>query len=145
MKTFLRTALASALAALALTLAGCGGGGPGKTKMDTKEFTAAFAGADAALSGPANEAVAALNSGKMFEGATALVNLAKAGTGKFSDTQKNALINLGATIQMVMAEDGDKADLKVYQAVEDLMAALEERGASTVGVTPDRPAPAKAK
>jgi hypothetical protein len=144
MKTSLVTLLATGLAAVSVLLAGCGGG-TAKTKMDTKEFTEAFASADASLQGPATEAAKALNSGKLFEGATALVGLAKSGSGKLSETQKNALINLGATVQMVMAEDGDKADLKVHQAIEDLMAALEERDSSTVGITPDRVAPATAK
>lgn len=133
-----RLAVSASSILVAALLAGCGPGGTAKTKMDTQELVTAFASAEESLKGPATEAAQALAAGKTFEGATTLVTLAKAGAGKFSDTQKNALVNLGATIQMVMAEDGDKADLKVYQAVEDLMAALEERDAGKVGAQTEK-------
>jgi len=110
--------------------------------MDTAEFDRAFASADAALKGQAQEASKALNASKLFEGATALANLAKS-VEKLNDDQKAAMVNLGATIQLLMSEDGDKADLKVYQAVEDMVNALESREATKVGTTPDRVAPPK--
>lgn len=136
--------LLAGLTAAGLLLAGGCGGGSSKTKMDTADFSKAFATADAALKTSADEAAKALNSGKLFEGTTELVNLAKANVEKLSDDQKNALINLSATIQMVMSEDGDKADLKVYQAVEDLIAALDSRESTRVGLTPDRTTAPKA-
>lgn len=126
-------------AAVAVLVAGCGGAA--KTKMDTAEFSKAFASAEAAVKGPADEAVKLLQAGKLFEGATAMVEVAKAGGDKLSEPQKNALINLGATVQLVMSEDGDKADLKVYQAVEDLMAILTERESTKVGTSPERVLP----
>lgn len=123
--------------AIGLFLTGCG---RSATKMDTSEFEAAFATADPSIKGAADEAVRALKGGKYFEGATALANIAKSAT-KLDETQKNAMINLGATIQLIMSEDADKADLNVYQAVEDMMAALDGRESTTVGTTPDRVRP----
>lgn len=104
--------------------------------METAEFRQAFAAADATTKRTADEAANALEAGKYLEGSTALANLAKASE-EMSDAQKNAMIDLGVTIQLVMSEDGDKADLKVYQAVEDMMAALDGRESARVGVNPD--------
>lgn len=141
MKNTLLASLMAGLVAVSLMVSGCGGGGG--TKMETAEFQTAFASADATLKGQAEEAAKALNAGKLFEGATALANLAKSAE-KLSDDQKTAMVNLGATIQLLMSEDGDKADLKVYQAVEDMVNALEDREPTQVGTTPDRVAPPKA-
>lgn len=126
---------------ISFVLAGCGGGA--KTKMDTAEFSQAFSAADAAVKTPADAAVKALQAGNMLEGANSLIAVVKAGGEKLSEPQKNALINLGATVQMMMAEDGDKADMKVYQAVEDLMALINERESTPVGSSPDRVAPTR--
>jgi hypothetical protein len=126
-----------ALTAIGFLLTGCG---RGATKMDTSEFEAAFATADPSVKGLANDAVKALKADKYFEGATALANIAKSAD-KLDEAQKNAMINLGATIQLIMSEDGDKADLKVYQAVEDMIAALDGRESAKVGTTPDRVLP----
>ncbi len=142
MKSALHSLTAVFVTTLALLLAGCGG--TAKSKLDTTEFSSAFATADPAIKGPAEESVKALKAGKLFEGATALVATAKAGADKISPEQKNALINLGSSIQMVMSEDGNKADLKVYQAVEDLMSLLTDRESSKVGTTPDRVRPPQA-
>lgn len=109
--------------------------------MDTAEFSKAFASAEVAVKGPADQAAKLLVAGKLLEGSTALVEVAKAGGDKLSEVQKNALINLGATVQLVMSEDGDKADLKVYQAVEDLMAILTDRESTKLGTSPDRVLP----
>ncbi len=132
--------LATLLLGFALTLAGCGGGsGSG---ADTKEVEAAFASADPALKGPADEAVKAIKAGQYLEGANALLAVAKASADKeLSEPQENAIVNLGAAIQMVLAAQGDKADLKVYQAIEDMMAALSGREASKVGTNPDAARP----
>lgn len=128
----------SSLAAFGLMLAaGCGSSA---TKMDTKDLEAAFASADAGLKASVDEAAKALNAGKLFEGATSLVNVAKA-SDKLTDEQKNAMINIGATIQLQMSEDDSKGDLKVWQAVEDMMAALEGMAPAQVGVNPDRVRP----
>lgn len=128
------------LLAAALLLAGCGSA----AKVETDEFERAFASADPALKGPADEAAKAIKTGLYFEGATALANLAKSGE-SMTDEQKNALINVGASIQKVMALEGDKADLKVHQAVDDMMAALEGRESAKVGVNPDYAPPRKAE
>lgn len=125
------------LAVISLTLTGCGSG---KTKMDTAELESAFSGADAELKSLVTEATKALHAGKLFEGATALANLAKS-PDKLNDAQKNAMINVGATIQLQMSEDEAKSDLKVYQAVENMMAALEGQEAPTVGINPDQMRP----
>lgn len=130
-----------ALCCLGLVAAGCGGGG--KPKMDTADVEKAFASADASLKGPAEEAVKMLKAGKLLDGSTALANLAKSAE-KLSEEQKNAMVNLGATIQLIMSADGDQADLKVYQAVDDMLSALEGRESTPVGVTPDQTAPIRA-
>ncbi len=140
MKTPITTLVVSALASLMLLLTGCGGGGS-STKMDTADLEKSFASADATLKGPADEAVKALKGGKYFDGATALANLAKS-VDKLNDEQKNAMINVGATIQLIMSEDGDRADLKVYQAVDDMINLLNGEALKQVGTDPDRSKPA---
>lgn len=138
MKRLLAPGLFAALTALGLLLSGCGGGGG---KLDTAEVTEAFATADAALKAPAGEAVKLLQAGKLLEGATTLVKVAKDGGEKLTEPQKNALINLSASIQMAAAGAQD-SDAKLEQTIEDLMAALEGRESGKVGVVP---APAAAK
>ncbi|MBX3746566.1 MAG: hypothetical protein KF833_14755 [Verrucomicrobiae bacterium] len=122
--------------ALGLFITGCGKGGG----IDTADLDAAFVRAEPEVKATATTAVQALKAGKFLDGATALANLARSAE-SLSEDQKNAMINVGAMIQVVMAEDGDKADLAVYQAVEDMMAALDGREASTVGTDPDRVRP----
>jgi hypothetical protein len=131
---FLASSLAC-LAALTFLLTGCGSG---SKRMNTADFKAAFAGASGDVKSAADEVVQALEAGKYFEGATALANLAKS-TESLSDDQKNAMINLGADIQVIVAENPESADPQVYQAIEDMMAALEGRQAAPVGVNPDAP------
>jgi hypothetical protein len=41
----------------------------------------------------------------------------------------------------VMSEDGDKADLKVYQAVDDMVNTLNDQPLKPVGTDPDRSRP----
>ncbi|MBL9137786.1 MAG: hypothetical protein JNK85_18090 [Verrucomicrobiales bacterium] len=125
----------AALGVVLLALTGCGGA---KTKMDTVDFEKAFAGADAAVKGQADEAVKALKAGKMFEGATALANLAKSAE-KLEQSQKDAMVNLGATIQLIISEG--ESDIRVYQAVDDMINTLDGRDLSKVGTTPDRVVP----
>jgi hypothetical protein len=66
-----------------------------------------FSGADAAVKGQADEAVKALKAGKMFEGATALANLAKSAE-KLDQGQKDAMVNLGATIQLIISRGANR-------------------------------------
>lgn len=127
--------LCAALGVALLLLTGCGGS---KTKMDTADFEKSFADAEAAVKGQADEAVKALKAGKMFEGATALANLAKSAE-KLNQGQKDAMVNLGATIQLIISEG--ESDLRVYQAVDDMINTLDGRDLSKVGTTPDRVAP----
>lgn len=141
MKRLLVPSLSALLAALGLLLAGCGGGGG--AKLETAELTEAFASGDAALKTSADEAVKLLTSGKYLEGTTSLVKLAQTGGDKLTEPQKNALINACASIQLVISEDASKNDERIHQAVENLMAAVEGRDASKVGVTPDLPGGAK--
>ncbi len=138
MKPKLIALLIPLFATVGLLVTGCGGG---KSRLDTAEFDRAFATADPSLKGPADEASKALKEGKFFEGTTALANLAKSSE-KLSEPQKNAMINLAGNIEKIMAGDGDKADIKVFQAVNDMMAALEGRESAKAGVNPDTgPAP----
>jgi hypothetical protein len=141
MKRLLAPCVASVLAALGLLLSGCGGSSA--SKIDTAELTQAFASADASLKKPAEDAGKLLLAGKLLEGTTGLVKLAKDGGEKLTEPQKNALINLCASVQMVMSEDAAKVDEKVHQAVEDLMAALEGRDSGKIGINPDMPAAKK--
>jgi uncharacterized protein YgfB (UPF0149 family) len=127
--------LSATLGVVLLFLTGCGAA---KTKMDTADFEKSFSGADAAVKGQADEAVKALKAGKMFEGATALANLAKSAE-KLDQGQKDAMVNLGATIQLIISEG--ESDLRVYQAVDDMINTLDGRDLSKVGTTPDRVAP----
>lgn len=127
--------LGAALGVVLLFLTGCGAA---KTKMDTADFDKAFASADATVKSQADEAVKALKAGKMFEGATALANLAKSAE-KLDQTQKDAMVNLGATIQLIISEG--ESDLRVYQAVDDMINTLDGRDLSKVGTTPDRVVP----
>ena len=134
--------LVAGLATLSLLLAGCGG--KSSTRMDTAALEQAFSSADAALKGPVDTAVKHLNSGRLLEGTTALAELGKS-VEQLNDAQKDALLGVATTIQTIMSEDGDKADLKVYQAVENLVASIAGRQPSQVGVNPDavRPKPAQ--
>ena len=138
MKRLLAPCVATVLAALGLLLSGCGGSS--SSKIDTAELAQAFSGADAALKTSTDEAAKLLNGGKLLEGTTTLVKVAKEGGEKLTEPQKNALINLCASVQMVMSESSKPADEKVHQAVEDLMAALEGRDSGKVGINPDMPA-----
>ena len=125
-----------AILGLALLVAGCDKSN--LEKADPTELVAAFDAADPALKTPATAAAKAAKAGNLLECASSLAAVAKAGVEKeISEPQRNALINLGTSIQKVMSEQGDKADLKVYQAIEDMMAALTGRDASKVGVNPD--------
>lgn len=137
MKTRIASVLFAVLTALGCALTGCGGGASG---IDTADLEAAFRSGEPELQASATAAVQALKAGKHLDGATALANLARSAE-SLTEDQKNAMINVGAMIQVAMAEDGDKADLAVYQAVEDMMAALDGREASTVGTDPDRVRP----
>jgi hypothetical protein len=120
MKLNLSLLFLGCLAVSGLLLSGCGG----KTKMDTASY----------------EAAKALKAGKYLDGATALANLAKSAE-KMTDEQKQSMTELGITLQVIMSEDGDKMDLKLWQAVEDMLAALEGRESAQVGTDPDRVRP----
>lgn len=135
MKKTFAVLLGATLGVVLLCFTGCGAA---KTKMDTVDFEKAFASADAAVKGQADEAVKALQAGKLFEGATALANMAKSAD-KLNQGQKDAMVNLGATIQLIISEG--ESDLRVYQAVDDMLNTLEGRDLSKVGTTPDRVAP----
>ncbi len=109
--------------------------------MDTAAFRQAFASADPALKSAADEVVKAVEANKLYEGAAGLANMAKSAA-RLTDEQKDAMYALGSGIQMVVSEDAARADLKVFQAIEDMVAALQGRTAVQVGTTPDREAPA---
>ncbi len=115
--------------------AGCGGAA--KTKLDTTEFVAAFASADAALKSQVDAAAKTLNSGKLLEGTSALVQFTKASQENLSEEQKTALLNLVAQLQTIITEDASKGDPAMFQATQDLVAAVEGRESTKVGVTPD--------
>ena len=118
-----------------LLIAGCGGGA--KTKLDTTELVAAFASADAALKSQVDAAAKTLNSGKLLEGTSALVPFTKASQENLSEEQKTALLNLVAQVQTIITEDASKGDPAIFQATQDLVAAVEGRESTKVGVTPD--------
>jgi outer membrane murein-binding lipoprotein Lpp len=118
-----------------LLIAGCGGAA--KTKLDTTELVAAFASADAALKSQVDAAAKTLNSGKLLEGTSALVPFTKASQENLSEEQKTALLNLVAQVQTIITEDASKGDPAIFQATQDLVAAVEGRESTKVGVTPD--------
>jgi len=115
--------------------AGCGG--PAKTKLDTSELVAAFSGADAALKSQVDAAAKTLDSGKLLNGTSALAQAAKASHETLSEAQKTALLNVVTQVQTIITEDASKGDPAVFQATQDLVAALEGRESTKVGVTPD--------
>lgn len=135
MKRFLFPTVALVLAAFGLLLSGCGGSSA--AKIDTAELSQAFAGADATIKTSTDQAAKMLVDGQLAEGSTALMKVVKESGSKLTDPQRNALVNLCASIQMVMADHPEKMDEKVQQTVEDLIAALEDQEAGKAGVTPD--------
>jgi hypothetical protein len=139
MKPDFATRLLTCLSLFSLLLGGCGGG---KTKMDTTAFEQAFASAAPSIKGPADEAARALKSEKYVDGATALANLAKSAE-SMTEEQKQAMNEVGITIQVILSEGGDEISdpMKVWQALEDMFAALEGRESATVGSDPDRVRP----
>lgn len=122
---------------LALGLAGCGSG---STPMDTSGFESAFASATGNIKAGATEAVTALKAGKLLEGSTALENVAKSNA-ELTDDQRNAMIDLGATIQRILTEQPEGADIAVFQAIENMLGHLLDTVPSTVGITPDNAQP----
>lgn len=122
-------------------VSGCGG--PAKTKLDTSELLNAFASSDAAVKSQVEAAAKTLNSGSFLDGTSALAKVAKASYETLTEPQKTSLLNLVTQIQTIMAEDGNKADMKIYQAADDLIAGIEGRESTKVGITPDMLRPAK--
>jgi hypothetical protein len=100
-------------------------------------LVAAFAGADAALKSQVDAAAKTLNSGKLLDGTSALVQFTKASQENLSEEQKTALLNLVAQVQTIITEDASKGDPAIFQATQDLVAAVEGRESTKVGVTPD--------
>lgn len=125
------------LCLLALGLIGCGSG---KTPMDTSGIESAFASASGDIKAGVNQAVTALKAGKLLEGSTALENVAKSND-ELTDDQRNAMIDLGATIQRILTEQPEGADIAVFQAIENMLGYLLDTPPSTVGVTPDNAQP----
>lgn len=120
---------------LSLFAAGCGGAA--KTKIDTAEVVSAFAAAEAPVKAEVDAAAKLLMSGKLKDGTLAFAALTKTHAESLSEPQKDALLSLVTMVQTVMAEDADKLDMDVFQATDDIMAALEGRESMKVGVTPD--------
>jgi hypothetical protein len=125
------------LCLLALGLVACGSG---TTPMDTSSFESAFASASGDIKSGANQAVTALKAGKLLEGSTALENVAKSNA-ELTDDQRNAMIDLGATIQRILTEQPEGADIAVFQAIENMLGYLLDTPPSTVGITPDNATP----
>ncbi|MBL9128324.1 MAG: hypothetical protein JNL97_11780 [Verrucomicrobiales bacterium] len=142
---FSRLAAIAASALVWLSVVGCGG--PAKTKMDTSELVTAFGSADAAIKTQVESAAKALNAGNLRDGTAALATMAKASHESLTEAQKTALMNVVTTIQTIMAEDSNKMDMKVYQSADDILAGMEGRESTKVGITPDMlrssPAPAE--
>ncbi len=135
MKSFLLPLAVTFLAAICLLFTGCGGeAGP---KLDTAEVESAFANAEAPIKGQVDAAAKLLNSGKLVDGTSALARMARESHEQLSEEQKTALVNLVTTIQLIMSADGNKGDLKLYQAADDLMAGMDGREAPRVGINPD--------
>lgn len=135
MKTPVLTLATALLLSFAVFIAGCGG--EPKTKLDTTELVTAFASADPAIKSPVDAAAKALVGGKLLEGMSSLATVAKANHEALTEPQKDALVNLVTTVQTIMAEDGNKVDLKVYQAADNIIAGMEGREAPKVGINPD--------
>jgi hypothetical protein len=135
MKNFLSHLVAVLLVSATFLTAGCGG--PAKAKLDTTELVAAFSSADAAMKSQVDAAAKSLNSGKLLDGTSALVQFTKASQENLSDEQKTALLNLVAQVQTIITEDASKGDPAMFQATQDLVAAVEGRESTKVGVTPD--------
>ncbi len=130
----LKLASLVSLAAFCLTT-GCGGSA--STKMDTSELVAAFANAEASLKSQVDAAAKSLNAGKLMDGTSALARAAKEAHESLSEAQKTALLGIVTQVQTIMAEDPDRMDLNIYQAAENLIAGMEGREATRVGMTPD--------
>jgi hypothetical protein len=125
--------VAAVLAAVSLLLAACGGG---STKLDVEPLRAPFASAAAELKAPAEAALQALQAGRHAEGLQALLPVARA-RDKLTDEQRDALAAVAANVQIIATQAAGSDNLAVQQAVEDLMAALENRPASKVSVNPN--------
>lgn len=139
---FDRLAALAASAMLLVFASGCGG--PAKTRMDTSELVTAFASAEAPLKAEVDTAAKALASGKLLEGTTALAKLTRASHESLTEPQKTALVNLVTLVQTIMAEDGGKGDMNIYQAADDIIAGLEGKESTKVGITPDSVRPRQA-
>ena len=105
-----------------------------KAKMNTTTFDNAFQTAPAELKALVAKASKALNDGKLEEGSNTLAEISR--KDGLTDAQKDGIRDVVIVIQTVMSEDPDKANIKVHQALEVVMAVLEGRPPKQIGVNP---------
>lgn len=117
----IRGAWRTAACLLLLALPACRPSAP--ASVDSPDLSAAFASATEEVRTTVAEASRALGEGQLFEGAT---HLAEAITQaeSLTEAQKAALRNTADRIKLSLAKEGPRADLKVFETVQRLLAAL---------------------
>jgi len=130
MKTKLHPLFAISLLFVPLLLDGCGGGA--KVSMDTTAFDKAFKSGPADVQAAAAKASTAFKAEKLLEASDALTETAK--KGGLTQEQKDVALDMIVKIQTIMSVKPDKSDMKVFQATENAIAALEGRPAVGVGI-----------
>jgi|SRR6266496_2727313 len=134
MKTRAPRSFGAVILATSLFLAGCGGGGGTKVSMDTGAFNKAFQSAAPEVQALAAKASKSFKAEKFEAAANALTEVAT--KGGLSQEQKDAFIDLVTKMQTSIAKDSAKSNMKVHEAIENAMAALQGRPAFPVGVNP---------